>query len=85
MERKNVKKSIELFNIKCKIRELNMNREMYINLINELQTNPDYEQYSKNDVEKYLKQYKEDLKQVEQDIKEFQHYELEQDINFYKI
>ena len=85
MERKNVKKSIELFNIKCKIRELNMNREMYINLINELQTNPDYEQYSKNDVEKYLKQYKEDLKQIEQDIKEFQHYELEQDINFYKI
>ena len=81
MERKNVKKSIELFNIKCKMRELNMEREMFINLINELQTNPDYAEYSKNEVEKYIREYKEDLKQVEQDIKEFQHYELEQDIN----
>ena len=81
MERNKVKKSIELFNIKCKLKELHMEREMFIHLINELQTNPDYEQYNKIDIEKYLKQYKEDLKQIEEDIKEFQHYELEQDIN----
>ena len=72
---------VELFHIKTKIKELEQELNLYSSLRNELIKNEDYVKYDRIEVKKYIDRYNECIKEIENDLKTYNYFLMEQEID----
>ena len=69
---------VELFHLKTKIKELQQELDLYSSLRDELVKNDDY--YDKKEVKQYIQKYNDIIKEIENDLKTYNYYLMEQEI-----
>lgn len=70
---------IELFHIKTKIKELQNEKLIYTSLRDELVNDEDYKNYDGIEVKKYIDKYNKILEEIENDLKTYNYYLMEQE------